>query len=109
MENPEIEALPKARALVLIGAAVVLALWLASFIPVIEHWNNLRAKGFHLIPAFWASITLLPLGLSALAGGLSGREKGIRRARRHLVAAAILLGMVALLEVFQRLVILWES
>jgi hypothetical protein len=48
---------------------------------------------------------LLPLGISALAGAISGSATGIRRARLHLMVAAALIGLVILLDIFRRMLI----
>jgi hypothetical protein len=54
------------------AAALGTALWLASFMPVIEHWNNKQADGFQMIPAFYGTIffaaVVLPLLVMALRG-----------------------------------------
>jgi hypothetical protein len=78
-----------------IGAGVVLiALWGASVMVALASWNDPKEDGFTLVPAFWATLTALPLGLSATISGMSGRDQAMRRApgssrdRRWLAAAA---------------------
>jgi hypothetical protein len=109
MERSETKLSLNLRAGVILGAAILLLIWAASSIPLFTGWNEPRADGFQIVPLFWASITLLPLGASALAGGISGHDKGMRRARLHLMIAAGLLGVVVLLDVFRRMMIVMGS
>jgi hypothetical protein len=94
------EQLPRAG--VIAGGAILIAIWIASLVYTIKVWDP-RADGFFLIPLFYASISVLPLGLSVLFGALSGSDRGMRRARRHLVFAAMLLALVLALEILRRL------
>jgi len=82
MEPSQTKPSAKLRALLILGALVLLALWGWALVPLFERWGDPRADGFHLIPTFWATITALPLGVIALVGGVSGTEKG-RAPRAH--------------------------
>jgi hypothetical protein len=108
-EQPSGKGSPIARAGFIVAGGVLLALWGLSLIPAITNWNNPSEDGFSLVPAFWATLTALPLGLSVTLGGISGSGKAIRRARMHLVLAAGLLVLVAMLEVFRRMSMLMDS
>jgi hypothetical protein len=80
MDQPQTKASPNLRVGLVLGAVVLLALWGASAIPAVKSWNDPREDGFSLRPLFWASLTLLPLGISALACAIAGGAAGIRRA-----------------------------
>ena len=99
---PDGRAAPLPRAGFVLAGAALLALWGASLMPAIANSNNPNEDGFSLVPAFLATFTALPLGLSATLAGLSGRDRAMRRARIHLVLAAALLFLVVALEVFRR-------
>jgi hypothetical protein len=109
MEKLEILPSPKLRGRLILGALAILLVWAATLVPAIRTWNDRRADGFQLLPVFWASITLLPLGLSALAGSVFGSGMGLRRARLHLLIAGGFLSLVALLEIFRRISILVDG
>jgi len=64
------------RSGLVLGGAALLLIWAASWIPVIRSWNDPSADGFQVIPLFWATITMLPLGLAD--GALAGRRFGAR-------------------------------
>ena len=66
MEQPVITASPRLRATFFIGAAVMLGIWGWSLVPAIESRNNPNEDGFSFIPAFYGTLTFLPLGLRAL-------------------------------------------
>ena len=85
MEQPVITASPRLRATFFIGAAVMLAIWGWCLIPAIESRNNPNEDGFSFIPAFYGTLTFLPLGLIALLGGISGRGKRVAKARTALI------------------------
>jgi hypothetical protein len=63
-----ITASPKLRVIFVVGAAVMLVLWGLSLIPPIENWDNPNEDGFSYVPAAYATITCLPVGLYLLAG-----------------------------------------
>jgi peptidoglycan/LPS O-acetylase OafA/YrhL len=101
--QPDGRAAPPRRAGFILAGVALLALWGASLMPAIANWNNPNEDGFSLVPAFAATLTALPLGLSATFAGVSGRDQAMRRARIHLVLAAALLLLVAMLELLRRL------
>jgi hypothetical protein len=96
-------ASPMLRAVFIATAAIMLALWGWSLTPVIQNWNNPNEDGFSLIPGFYATITVLPLGLIMLAGGISGKGKAARRARVGLAIAVALVVLMMALETLRRL------
>ena len=102
------KASPMLRVGFIFAGMALLALWGVSLMPAITNWNNPKEDGFSLVPAFWATLTALPLGLSATLGGISGRDKAIRRARIQLILAAGLLLLVAMIEVFRWMLILMD-
>jgi hypothetical protein len=65
-------ASPKLRMTLLTVAAATLGLWIASLIPATKTWNNPNEDGFSMIPAFYASFMMLPVGLFLLAGAIIG-------------------------------------
>ena len=71
---------PRRRGAFIVAALFMLALWCWLLVPAIESWNDPRADGFQLIPAFRATVVLLPLSLIALLGGISGRGRYAARA-----------------------------
>jgi len=109
MEKLEILPSPKLRGRLILGAVAILLVWTVTLVPAIKTWNDPRTDGFQLMPVFWASVTLLPLGLSALAGSVFGSGLGLRRARLHLLIAGGFLSLVALLEIFRRVSILMDG
>lgn len=88
------------RATYFVAAAISLGLWGWSLIPAIENWNNPNEDGFSLIPAFYASITMLPVGLILLAGGIAGRGKPAARARLALFTGSAFLLLTAAFGIF---------
>jgi hypothetical protein len=71
MTQTDIIASPKLRAAFFLGAVVMLAVWGWSLVPAIESRNNPNEDGFTFIPAFYGTLTFLPLGVIALIGGLA--------------------------------------
>ncbi len=94
-------ASPALRASFLVVAAITLGLWVASLVPAIQNWNNLNEDGFSFIPAFYASFTMLPVGLYLLAGAAIGRGKWAARARKALFIGLALLFIVVAFWIFQ--------
>jgi hypothetical protein len=109
MEKLEILPSPKLRGRLILGALAILLVWAVTLVPAVRTWNDPRADRFQLMPVLWASVTLLPLGLSALAGSVFGSGMGLRRARLHLLIAGGCLSLVALLEIFRRVSILMDG
>jgi high-affinity Fe2+/Pb2+ permease len=101
-------ASPNLRATFLLLAAVMLAVWGWSLVPAIVNWNNPREDGFSLIPGFWATLTLLPLGIFTLLGGIVGRGKSVARARACLSISGGLVVLAVLFEIFRRLSVLGD-
>lgn len=92
---------PALRASFLAIAAVMLGLWVASLLPAIRNWNNPNEDGFSFIPAFYASLTMLPVGLCLLAGGVVGRGKWAARARKALIIGLALLFILIAVWILQ--------
>jgi len=103
MEKQPYKPSSKLRAGAIAAGIVMLLLWLASWKPLVDSWANPQHNGFQLIPLFWASLTLLPLGLIALSGGIGGTEKGIYRAQTSLIIAGALVVLVGALEIVRRI------
>ncbi len=103
VEQMDIAASPKLRRLLVAVAAVLLALWGWSLLPAIQNWNNPNEDGFSLVPGSFTTITLLPLGLITLAGGIAGHGSKLRRARVALVIALAFLALLLAFEIFRRL------
>lgn len=81
----------------------MLAIWGWSLVPAIQNWNDPREDGFSLVPGFYATITVLPLGLMILLGSIVGRGKYARRARVALVIGIALLVLMTALEILRRM------
>jgi membrane protease YdiL (CAAX protease family) len=88
------------RAPLFLGAAVLLVVWAASAKPILDSLGNRYADGFQFVPFFYASISLLPLGVSALYSAFKGDAKSLAKARRFLLIGGALLALVAMFEVF---------
>lgn len=95
---PVIVAL-KLRARYMLAGAVMLALWGASLVALFNGIDGVRIAMLSV-----ATLTVLPLGLIALLGGVSGSEAGMRRARIALFAAGGLLALIVAAEVIRRLI-----
>jgi len=102
-QAPDETSWPRLRVLALVAGVIMLALWAWSLVPAIAALRDPRGDPFELIPAFWASLTALPLGLICSWGGLRGGEQRLRRARTALIIAAVLCAIVALLEIVRRM------
>ena len=95
MNQTDIIASPKLRAAFFLGAGVMLAVWGWSLFPAIESRNNPNEDGFSFIPAFYGTLTFLPLGVIALVGGIFALNKSVACARTALFA------MIAVIVAFQ--------
>jgi hypothetical protein len=77
-------------------------LWLASFMPVIEHWNDKHANGFQLIPAFYGTIFfaafVLPLLVMALRGSQQRRPNTAMTLLVVVLVISILFGLPLLVS-----------
>lgn len=100
MNQPDIIASPKLRAVFFIGAAVMLGIWGWSLVPAIESRNNPNEDGFSFIPAFYGTLTFLPLGLIPLVGGISGRGKRVAKARTALIIGLAMIAVIAAFQIF---------
>jgi peptidoglycan/LPS O-acetylase OafA/YrhL len=94
-------ASPRLRVTFLAVAAATLALWIASLIPAIQNWNNQNEDGFSMIPAFYASFTMVPVGLFLMAGAIIGRGKWTAHARKALVIGIALVCLVIAFKMLQ--------
>jgi hypothetical protein len=100
MQPPRIGSFFHRRPALIAGAVAVLGVWGLSATPLIESLKNPYADGFDAIPFFYASLTLLPLGLSVLAGAMSRRDSSRERARQHLLICVALLAFALLFKGF---------
>lgn len=103
MDQTEITASSTLRAIFLIVSIVMLVLWGLSLIPPIKTWGDPREDGFSYVPAFWATMTCLPVGLYLLAGAIAGRGRHVNRARTALFLGGGLLLVVVGFLIVQRL------
>jgi|SRR5882672_228380 len=103
MDKSEITASPRLRAALFLGAAVMLAIWGWSLVPAIENWNNPNEDGFSVLPAFYGSLSFLPLGLIALLGGISGHGKRVKRARTAIIIGLAFLALIVAFEIFSQI------
>ncbi len=94
-------ASPALRAIFAAVAVASLALWFASLIPPYESWGDPREDGFSFVPAFYATITMLPVGIYLLIGAIIGHGKSIPRARKALIIGIALLFLVVALWILQ--------
>ena len=95
---PPVIAALRLRARYMLAGAIMLALWGASLVALFR-----GIDGIHIVMAVVATITVLPLGLVALLGGMSGSEANMRRARMALFAAGALLALIVTVEVARRM------
>jgi hypothetical protein len=102
MEQTDIAASPLLRATFAGLAAAMLVLWGLSLGPPIQNWGNPREAGFSYVPAFWATLTCLPIGLFLVAGAIVARGRPLGRARRALWLSCILLFLVVAFLIFQQ-------
>jgi hypothetical protein len=96
---PPVIAALQLRARYMLAGAVMLALWGASLVPLFRGTDDV-----HIITIFFATITVLPLGLIALLGGVSGSETSMRRAGIALFASGGLLTLVVVAEALRRMI-----
>ncbi|MFZ1215991.1 MAG: hypothetical protein WAO13_21770 [Pseudolabrys sp.] len=94
MDQTEITTSPKLRAIFLVVSIIMFGLWGLSLIPPIRAWGDPNEDGFSYMPAFWATITCLPVGLYLLAGAITGRGRHVARARTALFLGGGLLFLV---------------
>ena len=94
MDQTEITTSPKLRAIFLVASIIMFVFWGLSLIPPIRAWGDPNEDGFSYLPAFWATITCLPVGLYLLAGAITGRGRHVARARTALFLGGGLLFLV---------------
>lgn len=78
----------------------MLGIWGWSLVPAIESRNNPNKDGFSFIPAFYGTLTFLPLGVIALVGGISGRGKSVARGRTALIIGLAMNAVIAAFQIF---------
>src|SRR5262245_18794629 len=103
VDQTEITASPKLRAIFLVAAIIMFVFWGLSLIPPIKAWGDPNEDGLSYMPAFWATITCLPVGLYLLVGALAGRGRHVARARTALVLGSGLLFLVVGFLIVQRI------
>jgi hypothetical protein len=101
MQQSDIVAPPMLRASFAVVAVSMLALWGWSLVPPIENWNNPNEDGFSFVPAFWATLTCLPVGICLVIGAAVGRGRHAARALTALLFAGVLLLLVVAFLVMQ--------
>jgi hypothetical protein len=100
MQNPPpLTITLRLRARFALAGLIMLGLWAVSLVPL---WQD--GGGFNLIVAAATTVTLFPLGIVALLGGVRGNEAGMRRAQQALFAAGALLMLAVLVELLRRTV-----
>jgi hypothetical protein len=99
----EITASPNLRLMFAAVAAAMLVLFGLSLIPPIENWGNPNEDGFSYLPAFWATIICLPVGLYLIAGAIVGRGRHVARARCALFIGIGTLAIVVAFLIFQQI------
>ena len=109
MTQPEAKPSPKLRALLLLAGAALLLVWGATLPMAVNAIRDPRGDAFELIPAFWATLTALPLGVMMLIGGITGSDRSVQRGRTALIVAGGLLVLVLLLEILRRVSILMDD
>ena len=99
----EMTASPRLRAMFVMGAATMLALWGWSLVPPIENWGNPNEDGFSYVPVFYTTLICLPVGLCLLMGAIAGQGGSVSRARvAFFIAAGVTMLVVAFL-IFQHI------
>jgi len=101
MDQAVITVSSRLRVIYVALGVIMLALWGASLIPPIETWGDPNEDGLSYVPAFWATITCLPVGFFLLAGAAAGRGRHAERARTARWLAAGLLALVVAFLIFQ--------
>jgi hypothetical protein len=87
------------RARFALAGLIMLGLWAVSLVPL---WQD--GGGFNVIVAAVTTLTLCPLGVVALLGGIQGSEAGVRRAQFALFTAGALLMLTVVVELLRRIV-----
>jgi hypothetical protein len=82
-----------------LAGLIVLGLWAVSLVPL---WQD--GGALNLMVACATTLTLCPLGIVALLGGILGSEAGMRRAQFALFTAGALLMLTVIVELLRRIV-----
>lgn len=82
-EKTEITVSRRLRAMFVVAAAIMFALWGWSLVPPIENWGNPNEDGFSYVPIFYTTITCLPVGLFLLVGAIAGADEMLRAHASH--------------------------
>jgi len=101
MNQTDITASPKLRVVFLIVAAAMFALWGWSLVPPIERWGDPHEDGFSYVPAFWATLICLPVGIYLFAGAIAGPGRAVEHARTALFLGGVILFIVTAFLIFQ--------
>jgi hypothetical protein len=101
MDQAESTASPRLRVFFMVMAVTMLALWGLSLIPPAKTWGDPNEDGLSYVPAIWATMTCLPVGLFLLGGAIAGRGRHVARARTALLLSGALLLLVVAFLVFQ--------
>lgn len=102
-DQAEITASSRWRAVFIVGAVTMLALWGWSLVPPIQNWGNPHEDGFSYVPAFWASLMCLPVAFYLLAGAIIAHGRPVARARNALVIGGGILVIVVGFLIFQHI------
>ncbi len=81
-----------------LAGLLMLALWAASAVSMFRD-----AIALNILLGCAATVTILPLGVMALVGGIQGSDAGMRRAHIALFAGGGVLALVAILEILRRM------
>ena len=81
-----------------LAGLLMLALWAASAVSMFRD-----AIALNIFLGCAATVTILPLGVIALLGGIQGSDAGMRRAHIALFAGGGVLALVAILEILRRM------
>jgi hypothetical protein len=101
MNPSEIVASPRLRSVFVVVAAAMLVLWGWSLISPIENWSNPNEDGFSFVPAFYATLICLPVGIFLFAGAIAGHGRPVARARPALFIGLGTLFIVVAFLIFQ--------
>ena len=87
-----------------LAGLLMLALWAASAVSMFRD-----AIALNIFLGCAATVTILPLGVIALLGGIQGSDAGMRRAHIALFASGGLLALTAILEILRRMLFVTGS
>jgi hypothetical protein len=101
MNQGDVTASARLRIVFAVVAAAMFGLWGWSLVPPIENWGNPNEDGFSYVPAFWATLTCLPVGLYLLVGAIAAHRRHVARARPALFIGCGLVALVVAFLIFQ--------